>query len=190
MKTDRRSVLGGAAAVGLGIGLLPFSVDGKTVKLSPAQARRRGAEFKSLTPGEVRTLEAFGEVLLPGAREEGITHFVDHHISNDPAESLLMIRYMDVPPPYAPFYKAGLAALDLHSRQSRGKLFAELDAGEAAEMVRAISAAPPEGWQGPPSPLFYFVVRSDAVDVVYGTEKGFERLGIPYMPHLLPDTKW
>jgi hypothetical protein len=190
MKTDRRSVIGGAAAVGLGIGLLPFSVDGKTVRLSPAQAREKGAAFKSLTPGEVRTLEAFGEALLPGAREEGIAHFVDHHISNDPAESLLMIRYMDVPPPYASFYKAGLAALDAHSKATTGKLFPELDAGQAAELVRAIAAAPPARWMGPPSPLFYFVLRSDAVDVVYGTEKGFERLGIPYMPHLLPDTKW
>lgn len=190
MKADRRSVLSGAAAVGLGIGLLPFSVDGKTLNLSPAEARERGAAFKTLTAGEVRTLEAFGEVLLPGARVEGIAHFVDHHISNDPADSLLMLRYMDVPPPYAPFYQAGLAALDVYCRRAHGKLFAELDAGQAGEVVKAISAAPPAGWQGPPSPLFYFVVRSDAVDVVYGTEKGFERLGIPYMPHLLPDTKW
>jgi hypothetical protein len=189
VKTDRRSLLGGAA-VGLGVSLLPFSVNGQTVALSPADARKQGADFKSLTPGEVRTLEAFAEVLLPGAREEGVAHFVDHHISNEPADSLLMIRYMDVPPPYAPFYKAGLAALDAHAKRTTGKLFTALDAGEATELVRLISAAPPAEWQGPPSPLFYFVVRSDAVDVVYGTEKGFERLGIPYMPHLLPETKW
>jgi len=30
------------------------------------------------------------------------------------------------------------------------------------------------------------MVRSDAVDVVYGTVEGFERLGVPYMPHILP----
>jgi hypothetical protein len=34
------------------------------------------------------------------------------------------------------------------------------------------------------------VLRSDAVDVVYGTVEGYDALGIPYMPHITPVTRW
>ena len=36
----------------------------------------------------------------------------------------------------------------------------------------------------------YGMLRNDAVDVVYGTVEGFARLGIPYMPHILPQRSW
>lgn len=189
MTLTRRSLLGrGGAFVGLGV--LPFVVDGKLCHLSPGEARARGIAFKSLTPAEVHCLEAFGDVLLPGAAKAGIAHFVDHHLSVPAAESLLMVRYLDVPPPYLDFYRAGLAALDSHSSSIHGTRFAGLAPEKANALVRAISSAPPAGWAGPPSPLFYFAVRNDAVDVVYGTEEGFEKLGIPYMPHIVPETKW
>jgi hypothetical protein len=34
------------------------------------------------------------------------------------------------------------------------------------------------------------LLRSDAVDVVYGTVEGYESLGIPYMAHIAPDRRW
>jgi hypothetical protein len=34
------------------------------------------------------------------------------------------------------------------------------------------------------------VLRSDAVDVVYGTVEGYEALGIPYQPHIAPLKRW
>ena len=67
---------------------------------------------------------------------------------------------------------------------------------EAAQMIVAaletgsLLGGNPPGWSGPPAPVVYLVMRSDAVDVVYGTPKGFEDLGIPYMPHILPPTNW
>ena len=39
-------------------------------------------------------------------------------------------------------------------------------------------------------PFFYFVLRNDAVDVVYGTKDGIESLGIPYMAHIEPPSRW
>jgi hypothetical protein len=45
-------------------------------------------------------------------------------------------------------------------------------------------------WMGPPAPLFFFVLRNDAVDVKYGTQAGFESLGVPYMPHIAPPAEW
>ena len=47
-----------------------------------------------------------------------------------------------------------------------------------------------DGWQGPPGALVYFVLRSDAVDVVYGTMEGYQQLGVPYMAHIAPEKRW
>ena len=47
-----------------------------------------------------------------------------------------------------------------------------------------------DGWQGPAGAFVYLVTRSDAVDVVYGTMDGYAALGIPYMAHIAPTTRW
>ena len=57
-------------------------------------------------------------------------------------------------------------------------------------MVGKIAGGEIEGWEGPPAGFFYFVLRSDAVDVVYGTKTGFEVLGVPYMAHIEPTSDW
>jgi hypothetical protein len=158
--------------------------------LSPREARARGEPFKRLDTGTAALIEAFGETLAPGAATAGIAHFIDDQLAKDPSDSLLMIRYLDIPPPHLPFYVGGMKALDLTAQQRHGKSFLKLTDEEKTEFVRQISMAPAEGWPGPPSNLVYFVLRADAVDVVYGTEEGFERLGIPYLPHIPPETKW
>ena len=37
-----------------------------------------------------------------------------------------------------------------------------------------------EGWTGPSGGFVYTILRTDAVDVVYGTMEGYAALGIPY----------
>lgn len=186
--TTRRTLLkGGAAAGGVaGLGLLAWQIGGQSEWLTPRAAKLRGVPLQTLSQTEAETLEALGEVLLPGAREAGIALFVDKHLSVPPSETLLTLRYLDVSPPYALFYKAALAALDAFA----GGSFARLAPQKAVDIVKAIANTVPEGWKGPPSPMFYFAVRSDEVDVVYGTEEGFEKLGVLYMPHIRPPSKW
>lgn len=186
--TTRRSLLKTAALGGgtAGLGLIAWQIGGRTEWLSPSQAKERGVPLRTLTESEAATLEAFGEVLLPGSSAAGIAQFVDHHISVPPPESLLTVRYLDVPPPYDGFYKGGLAALDALA----GESFVGLAPARAVELVTTISRTVPPGWRGPPAPMFYFAVRSDAVDVVYGTSEGIASLGVPTMEHLLPETKW
>jgi hypothetical protein len=84
----------------------------------------------------------------PGARQAGISHFIDQQISIPPEEALLEARILNVRPPYANFYRAALGA------------------------------------------VVYLILRSDAVDVVYGTMDGYANLGIPYMPHIAPSKRW
>lgn len=182
---SRRSFLQGA-----GLGLLTFSLAGTEVLLTPRQARARGADFRVLGQDEVAILDAFGDILVPGAAEAGIAHFVDQQLSTQPNDCLLMARYMNVEPPYVDFYRAGLKAVDELSRRLLDKPFPELDEATAVGIVRGFWNSNPEGWKGPPAPLVYLLIRSDAVDVVYGTVEGFAKMKIPYMPHILPPRNW
>ncbi len=183
MSLSRREALRSAFA-------LAFTVGGVETWLTPVQARAANADFRVLSPSEVATLEAFGETLLPGAREAGIAHFVDQQLATAAPDCLLMLRYLDIPPPYLEFYRPALAALNACSKAAYEREFAALQAPQADELVGKLSHGAPAGWQGPPAPLFFFVARSDAVDVVYGTEEGFEKLGVPYMAHIMPPRKW
>lgn len=93
----------GAAA---GLGLLPFIVNGCREERTPEEARHRGVRCEPCQQAR-SPLARLGEILLPGADAAGIVHFVDHHVSVPPADSLLMIRYLDWPPPFAGLYRGG-----------------------------------------------------------------------------------
>src|SRR5690348_7321506 len=95
----RRTLLKGAA-----LGALAFTVDGTQMLLSPREARAQNAAFKTLDPAQVETIEAVGETLVPGARDAGLSHFVDQQISGPAEEALLEARILNVRPPYANFY--------------------------------------------------------------------------------------
>lgn len=170
--------------------MLTFSVAGTSVLMTPRQARAAGAEFKILESQEIEKLEAFAEVLVPGAVDAGVAHFVDQQLSVDANDALLMIKYFNVRPPYAEFYRTGLAALDAFSIAEHDRSFGELGAADAESVVAKLFPSNPDGWSGPPAPLIYLALRADAVDVVYGTVEGFDRLKVPYMPHILPPRKW
>lgn len=174
----------------VGSALLTFTLAGCSRKMTPAQARASDVPFRALDAGAVSILDALGETLLPGSADAGLAHYIDHQLSGDPADSMLMIKYLGVPAPYADFYRGGLHAADSLARAVHGKGFARLSHEQAAALVTRMSGGQIEGWQGPPVGLFYFVLRSDAIDVVYGTRAGFEQLGVPYMAHIEPPSRW
>jgi hypothetical protein len=185
LQADRRTMLRHGAA-----GLFLFTLGGCDVLMSPDEARKRGASIRHLSEQETETLEAFGEALVPGARNAGIAHYVDANLQRPHADNLLTVRYLDVLPPYLDFYAEGLKALDETSQTAMGKTFAELGEKDAARIIRPMLGGSIEGWKGPPAPLFYLAVRSDAADLVYGTVASFERMGLPYMPHIEPPSPW
>lgn len=187
MENTRRTMIAGTAA---GLGLLPFLVGGCSAWMTPEEAKQRKLPLRTLAEAEAATLERFGDILLPGASAAGLAHFVDHHLSVPAEESLLLLRYLDVAPPFAGFYQAGLAALDGHANALHGRPFVALSDAAASAIVGAIIESQPAGWQGPPAPFFSFVARSDAVDVVYGTRAGLAKLGIPVMAHIEPEREW
>jgi len=107
-----------------------------------------------------------------------------------PAHALLSLRVTEARPPYVNFYRAALGGIDRASRALHQRGFAELNAAEQHDFVDRLRQGKLETWQGPAQSSVYGTLRNDAVDVVYGTVEGFARLGIPYMPHILPQRSW
>jgi len=184
---SRRSFLRQGAAGAL---LLTFNLGGCEKKLTPADARAVGVKYRTLTQAEVTTLEALGDVLVPGSSKNGLAHFVDHQLSGDPADSMLMIKYLRVPPPFTDFYRAGLKSVESSAQAEFGTSMARLTAEQGTALVAKMSAGTLKAWEGPPAPFFFFVLRNDSVDVTFGTQQGFEQLGVPYMAHIPPPSPW
>jgi hypothetical protein len=181
----RRAFMKGAT-----LGAVIFTVDGVETMLTPMQARAQGVALRVLNPDEARALEAIGETLAIGARQAGIAHFVDSQLSVPPEESLLAIRVTEARPPYAKFYQAALAAIDRASQARSARRYAELTEAEQRDFVNALRESKFEAWQGPGQANVYLTLRNDAIDVAYGTMAGYDRLGVPYMPHIKPDRSW
>jgi len=181
----RRGFVKGATA-----GALAFAVGGVEIVMTAQEARARGVPFRLLDAHQGETLEALGETLVPQAREAGIAHFIDQQLSVPPGESLLQARIFNFRPPFSEFYRAAIAAVDAGSNRMHGRDFAKLDAAPQREFVNLMRQNKVEGWTGKPGALVYAVLRSDAVDVVWGTMEGYESLGIPYMPHIPPEKRW
>src|SRR5262245_45663459 len=181
----RRGFVTGAA-----LGALAFTVGGTQVLLTPKQARAQGVPLRVLKSEEAATLEAIGETLAIGARQHGVAHFVDSQLAVPPDESLLTIRVSEARPPYANFYRAALGGIERASQALHKRSYAALAEAEQHDFVNALRQGKLENWQGPSQAGVYLTLRNDAIDVVYGTVEGFARLGVPYMPHILPERSW
>jgi len=177
----RRDMLDRSAA-----GLVLASVGGSLSWMSAAEAKAQGAALRILTGTEAAWLGGLGEAIAPPARDAGLVHYLDHHLAVPPAESLLALRYLDVPPPYLDFYRPALASL----ARMHGAVPPPADDARWAPILAGLGGPDPAGWQGPPSGLFLFALRLDAIDIAYGTKDGFARLGVDYLAHIEPETDW
>lgn len=194
MSNTRKASFSRRAALKAGSGgLITVSVGGCLKQMTAREAQEAGPDLQTLSQDEAAILDALGETLVPGATGAGIVPYVDAGLTADVADCLLMIRYLDVPAPFAGFYKSGLAALQRYSWAKRGNRFEGLGAYDQADIIRTISSSQPDGWSdegAPPAPFFYFALRGDAIDVTWGTMEGFETFEQPYLAHIEPVTPW
>lgn len=172
--------------------LLSCLIGGKTILLSPAEAASRKISFTALTPQEGERLNLLANVIVPGAAVAGLAHYIDHQLSAPPEQNMLLIRYLRVPPPFDGFYHSALKAFAASVQAKYKKAPEELSEQELHTYAVQMSQENPADWgeNAPPAPFFYFVLRSDAIDVTYGTMAGFEKLDIPYLAHIEPQEGW
>ncbi len=144
---------------------------------------------KVFTTTEAETLAAWCEAIVPGAEEAGVAQFADLNLAGDQAASLLLLRYLDASD-MAGFYRAGIAGIEQECQHRFGRSFVQVTTGQRLELVKAAIASEMQVWTDPDPNFFYFISRSDAVDVVYGTQAGFADLKIPYLAHIPPPRPW
>jgi hypothetical protein len=168
---------------------LSFTVPTGTLLLTPGEARARDIPLRKLDAALAGDLAKLGETIVPGATIAGLTHFLDHQLAGDPNDALLIARYFQVALPYSDFYGAGVKTANAMAKKAAGREIAGLNATEMVTLVKSMSV-PGTVVDGFPAFLFYMCLRSDAVDVVYGTPEGFKKLNIPYMQHIMPPEGW
>jgi hypothetical protein len=187
VKLTRRSFVD--KAVKSSLLCLTYNIGGVSLLMTPEEARAQGMPLKKLSEQQARQLDILAEALVPTSSKLGVVQFVDHQLNEDPNEALLIAKYFGIAPPYVNFYAKGLEVAAGVAQSTLGKPLEELNADELVTLIRTI--APAETIvDGFPIFLFNMCLRSDAVDVVYGTPAGFERLNVPYMQHILPPEKW
>lgn len=187
MKLTRRSLVDGALKGSLLC--LTFEIGGVSLLLTPEQARAQGVPLMKLTAEQARRMEALAEAMVPGSAALGVVQFIDHQLNADPNEAMLIAKYFGVALPYVNFYAKGLEVAAGMAGTVAGKSIDELDAAGLEQLIKAM-APPGTMVDGFPIFLFYMCLRSDAVDVVYGTPDGFKKLNVPYMQHILPPEGW
>ena len=168
---------------------LSFKVGGSVLLLTPREARAKELPLQHLEVDQATMLELLGETIVPGSGDSGLVHFIDHQLGVSPDDCMLVAKFFQVEPPYKNFYLGGLSSMATAAEQHMGKPFETLDESELTQLIREISK-PGTIVDGYPVFLFYLCLRSDAVDVVYGTPEGFRKLNVPYMEHILPPEGW
>ncbi len=182
--SSRRAFLQ-ASSVGLAC-----AVAAPTAWLSPAQAYAKRLPYTQLTDTEVETLEQLADAIVPGARKAGIAHYIDSQLAAPLDDCLLMIKYLGVPAPYKEFYQAALQSAHQLPLSEYQKPWHELSDSQLDTLTAQLASGAIDGWQGPPPGFFFFVLRADASDVVYGTQNGHETIGFPHMAHIKPVQEW
>lgn len=170
------------------LGLWPLSTAAGTLGGGSAAV---SAELRVLTGDEAAIYDVWCDELAPGAAQQGAARYLDAQLAAAREDSLLLLRVL-ANPPFEEFYRQGITAIGQEARARFGDdaSFVALAGDQRREIVEAAAADQTVAWQNPPPSFFYFVSRADAVDVAYGTEEGFRRLRVPYLPHIRPPAPW
>lgn len=174
-----------------GTTLIAAAIGGSLEFLTPREARAASAPLRVLSNQRTATLlEDFCDALVPGAREAGVAYFIDDQLSKSAKECLLIARYLNVKAPFEEFYLSAIRSLAQTSLSEYGAPFSALEDNQQTDFIERLRDGRLPSWHGPPASRVYFILRSDAVDVVFGSVEGFENLGVPYMPHIWPEDRW
>lgn len=152
----------------------------ETVAVIPTAFSPGLEALETLTAIEMEVLEAICARLIPtdelgpGAREARAAHYIDRALAG-----ALMNRRGD--------YAAGILALDVHARSSKGQPFAELSAADQDALLHDLETGQAPGFPKPGSAAFLGMVRAHTIegtfcDPYYGGNAdfvGWDLIGYP-----------
>jgi hypothetical protein len=187
----RREFVRSSVAVAVALGLWPVPSPAGEVLHRAGSKPRPPTELGVLTADEAAVYAAWCDQLAPGAAEAGVSRYLDAQLAAPRDEAFLFLRML-ANPPFEEFYRQGIAGIEQETRArfGGGVSYAALDDSQQRSLIHAAAADTTLVWKTPPPSFFFFVSRADAVDVAYGTEAGFRRLGVPYIAHIRPPAPW
>jgi hypothetical protein len=132
---------------------------------------------------EIALFNDLCEAIVPGARAASVGHYLDYQLSLAPNDCLLFARYLPIPLPFLHFYRLGAKGIESAAARAGDTSKSGPSQANWRQIAKGMYRESIVGWDGPSSPLLYLSLRNDALDVVYGTDKGLQKLGIPIMRH-------
>ncbi|HET8550489.1 MAG TPA: gluconate 2-dehydrogenase subunit 3 family protein [Bryobacteraceae bacterium] len=137
---------------------------------APPQQRAARYQPQFFTAAEYATLEHLTDIIIPsdgtpGAREAGVSEFIDFMVWSDPA-----LQYR---------FRTGLRWLDAHSRNQHGQSFRDLAAARQNAMLETLAYTKRYQPGQEDGRAFFRLLRDYTVMGFYTTRIGFEALDAP-----------
>ena len=134
------------------------------------QVRRPVYAPQFFSPDEYATVERLAELIIPGddgpgAREAGVSEFIDFMVARDPA---VQVRF-----------RYGLTWLDAHAVRLHGKRFRDLDAGSQAEILGPLAYRDRHRAGEEEGRAFFKMMRERTLMGFYTSKVGLQQLDYP-----------
>lgn len=130
---------------------------------------------RNYTPGffsadEYATVERLAELIIPsdgspGAREAGVSEFIDFMVESDPG-----VQYR---------FRYGLTWLDAHAGKLQGAPFRKLDEPQQAELLKHLAYRDQHRPGEEEGRAFFKLMREHTIMGFYTSKLGLEQLGYP-----------
>jgi gluconate 2-dehydrogenase gamma chain len=140
------------------------------VRADSPQIKNAAYSPKFFTTAEYRTVELLTEMIIPsesgaGAREAGVSEFVDFMVWSDPS-----LQYK---------FRFGLGWLDAHSARLQSKTFVELEPGQQNEILRRLAYKKEFREGEEDGRVFFDLIREYTLMGFYTSRVGLEELDYP-----------
>jgi hypothetical protein len=175
---------------GMGIGVIGASSLRAVASPSPELLTDPSA-LSVLSEHEASSLASICEALVPGAAAAGIVAYIDSQLAQSPEHNALMLQYLGVPhSEHRAFYQQAIRNIAALARARFEERPEALSREQRDALLAALAGDDTSDWVGPPASFVFFVLRADALDVVYGTPGGADKLGFAYRAHIVPERPW
>jgi gluconate 2-dehydrogenase gamma chain len=140
------------------------------VRANSTQIKNTTYALQFFTPTEYTTVERLTEMIIPsdggaGAREAGVSEFVDFMVWSDPS-----VQYR---------FRFGLGWLDAHSERLHGKAFVALEPAEQNEILRRLAYKTEFREGEEDGRVFFDLIREYTLMGFYTSRVGLEELDYP-----------
>ena len=143
----------------------------------PIPLKRASYAPRFFSPPEYATVERLAELIIPsdatpGAREAGVSEFIDFMVASDPS-----VQYR---------FRYGLVWLDAHAQKQHGKPFRDLDAAARTALLEPLAYRDRERPGEEEGRAFFKLAREYTIMGFYTSKVGLQSLDYPGLKTYYP----